>query len=409
MNLKRFLFLVLISNQTVFAATGILSPDQLLGEVYKKNAELASSQAQVEVEKALVSKSYFLNDPTFGIMKESRAGEKMEFLTVTQEIMFPTKYFSMGAAQKARARAAQSQFELKRLEVRAKTFNLYYGFYSAQRILSLLEAQRETLKEIARIAESRRATGAVPQQDEMKAHVEQTMIENEILMQKQDVADMAAELAAVINQESVDEIILPKEDFKPPQMKFSRDEIYKLSLEKSKVIGVEQAMYDEAVEEKSVAKMTYLPDIMLNYKKGMSDYSFEIGFTIPLWFFTKQTSDVSAASARLFAAEKRLEQEKRNTKSEVRALANKVETFAKLIKIFEGALIPQSASALNSSRAAYTAGRVGFQELLDAERSLYAVRIEYYKNFTKYIEAISMLEKVMGMSLSSLPFEGEGL
>jgi outer membrane protein TolC len=298
---------------------------------------------------------------------------------------------------------------LKRLETRVKTLSLYYGFYAAERILGLLEAQRETLKEIARIAEARRATGTVPQQDEMKAHVEQTMIENEILMQKQDVVEMETELAAVLNQENVESVELPKEDLKAPQVKFSKEEITKLSSENSKAIATEQAMLDEASAEKSVAKMTYLPDIMLNYKKSERDYSYEIGFTIPLWFFTKQMSDGAAASARLLAAEKNLEQEKRNTKSEVQALANKVETFLKLIKIYESALIPQSNSTLNSSRAAYSAGRVGFQELLDSERSLYAVRMGYYRNFAKYVEAIVTLEKVLGMSLSNLPFEGESL
>jgi outer membrane protein TolC len=415
MKAKYFLVCYWVIGQTlslvlpVSLSATVLGPELLLSQVYKDNAELASTKAKVDAEKALVSKSYFLNDPTVGMMVEQRGMEKMEFITITQELMFPLKYFSMGAAQKAKARGAQAQFDLKRLETRAKAINLYFSFYSAQRILTLLEAQRETLKEIARIAESRRATGAVPQQDEMKAHVEQTMIENEILMQKQDVAEMGAELGAILNQEVSEEISLPKEDFKAPQMKFSKDEINKLSIENSKAIAAELAMLDEAGEEKSVAKMTYLPDLMLSYRKSETDYSYELGLTIPLWFFTKQTSDVAAASARLLEAEKRLEQERRNTKGEVIALSSKVETYSKLLKIYESALIPQSTSALNSSRAAYTAGRVGFQELLDSERSLFAVRMEYYRNFAKYIEAISNLERVMGMSLSSLPFEGEGL
>jgi outer membrane protein TolC len=406
MNIKILMYLMMLLFQSVIGWSAIITPQQLLAEVYKKNAGLSSMKAQIEVEDALVAKSYFLKDPIFGMMTESNAGEKMEFLTVTQEIMFPIKYFSMGAAQKAKVRGAQAQFELKALELRAKTLSLYYNFYSAKRILGLLEAQKETLKEIARIAESRRATGAVPQQDEMKAHVEQTMIENEILMQKQDVVEMSAELVSVLNQDSSEEIELPKEDLKMPDLKFKREELNVLSIEQSKAVASELAMYDEAVEEKSVAKMTYLPDFMFNYKKGERDYSYEIGISIPLWFFTKQTSDVSSASARVLAAEKKVEQEKRNTKSEVQALSNKVETYLKLIKIYESALIPQSTSALNSSRAAYSAGRVGFQELLDSERSLFAVRIGYYKNFAKYVEAISMLEKVLGISISSLPFEG---
>jgi hypothetical protein len=111
MNFKTLLFFImLLVNLSVSAWAGGKTPEQLLTEVYKNSAELASAKAKLEVEKALVAKSYFLSDPTLGMMTESKGGEKMEFLTITQEIMFPTKYFSMGTAQKARARAAQSQF-----------------------------------------------------------------------------------------------------------------------------------------------------------------------------------------------------------------------------------------------------------------------------------------------------------
>lgn len=381
-----------------------LSPDLVLEKALQQNSDLASAQARRDVEETLIKKSYFLNDPVIGIMTENKAGEKMEFLTVTQEIMFPGKYLAMGGAQKARAKAAQSQFELQKLDIRMKALKLYYGYYSAVRTLSLLEAQRETLKEIARIAESRRAIGAVPQQDEMKAHVEQTMIENEILMQKQDVVEMGAELVALLNEEPNFELQMPKEEIKIPQLKMSIDEILKLSVDDAKAIAVERAMYEEAQKEKSAALMTYFPDFMLNYKKSEDSYSYEIGITIPLWFFTKQTSDVSAASARLLAAEKKLQQEKLNIRSEVKTLSHKASTYLQMLKIYESALIPQSTSALNSSRVAYGAGRVGFQELLDAERSLYAVRIEFYKNLAKYVEAVAELEKVMGVSVSQLPF-----
>jgi cobalt-zinc-cadmium efflux system outer membrane protein len=388
------------------ASVVALTPDQVLAKVFQKNSELMSARSRFEAEESLVKKSYFLNDPVLGLMTETKDGEKMEFLTITQEIMFPGKYFAMGRAQKARARAAQSQYELQRLDTRMKALDLYFGYYSAVRTLILFEAQRETLKEIARIAESRRATGAVPQQDEMKAHVEQTMIENEILMQKQDVMSMGAELVALLNEDPDFEIRMPTEELKTPQLKMNVDEILKLSLEQSKALAVERAMYEEAEKEKSAAIMTYFPDFMLSYKKAdASNYSYEVGITIPLWFFTKQTSDVAAASARLIAAEKKLDQEKRNIQGEVKSLSHKASTFFQMLKIYESSLIPQTTSALNSSRAAYSAGRVGFQELLDAERSLYAVRIEYYKNLTKYIQAVVELEKVLGVSVSQLPFE----
>ena len=59
---------------------------------------------------------------------------------------------------------------------------------------------------------------------------------------------------------------------------------------------------------------------------------------------------------------------------------------------------------LNSSRAAYSAGRATFVEFLDSERSLYEVRVSYFETLAKYVESLSELERVAGSSLSTLPF-----
>jgi cobalt-zinc-cadmium efflux system outer membrane protein len=75
-----------------------------------------------------------------------------------------------------------------------------------------------------------------------------------------------------------------------------------------------------------------------------------------------------------------------------------------MLQVYETSLIPQATSSLNSARSAYSAGKSGFMELLDAERSLFQVRIDYYKALTKYVESLTSLEKVAGLSLSTLPF-----
>lgn len=407
---------------TAFAAfADPLTPLDVLKNVYANNPELASSQARAKAEDAAISSKYSLSNPRVGLMRETnmtaeqRAMGDMQSWTLSQEIMFPTKYFSMGSMQSSKAEAAKEEFLDKKLEIRQKALSLYYDYYSAKKISSLLEAQRETLREIARIVESRRATGAVPQQDEMKAHVEQTKIENEILLQSQELVAQRSSLNALLNRDPESDLELPKDDLKTPRITISVDKIKELALQNSKMISAQKAWLSEAETNRSLAKQSYLPDFMLNYRKPFganapdNAYSFGVEMTIPLWFFSKQTSEVSQASAKAMEVEKRLELTKRQVESDTRNLGTKAETLAKLLKIYETALIPQSTSALNSSRAAYSAGRVGFQELLDAERSLYSVRIDYYRNLARFVDALTALERTVGASISDLPVEGDKL
>lgn len=417
--MKRVAVLLLLLTSSAFA--DVLTPASLLREAFDKNPEIAGAQARAKAEDAAISSKYALSNPRVGIMRESnltteqRQMGDMQSWTVSQEIMFPTKYFSMGSMQRSKAHALQEEALDKKLEVRQKALALYFSYYSAARISSLLDAQKETLREIARIAEARRATGAVPQQDEMKAHVEQTKIENEILLQAQELTAMRSSLNAVLNRDPDSELPLPKEDLKTPKMIASGKKVQDLAKQSSKMISAQEAWLRESEANRSLAKMSYLPDFMLSYRKPFganapdNAYAFGVEITIPLWFFAKQTSEVSQATAKTLEAEKRLEQTKRQVESETKNLSTKAETLAKLLKIYETALIPQSTSALNSSRAAYSAGRVGFQELLDAERSLYSVRIDYYKNLATFVETLTALERIVGQAVSDLPVNGDEL
>jgi len=107
------------------------------------------------------------------------ADGQMSLRSVAKEVRFSAKYFLLGAAQKVRALGEDHEAEAKRFEIRQQVIAGYYNLFAADRISALLQAPRETLYEVARAAESRHATGAVPQQDEMKAHVKQIKIENE--------------------------------------------------------------------------------------------------------------------------------------------------------------------------------------------------------------------------------------
>lgn len=396
-----------------------LTPENILRNVYTSNPELASLQARAKAEDASIRAQSFLDDPRVGIMREAnmtadqRSMGDMQSWTLSQEIKFPTKYVTKSSRQVAKALAVKHEFLDKKLEVRQKALSLFFDYYSAIRISALLEAQREALREIARIVESRRATGAVPQQDEMKAHVEQTKIENEILLQSQELVAIRSSLNAVLNREPESEVQLSKDDLKTPKIGISFHKAKDLALENSKMISSQKAWLTEAEKNRSLAKQSYLPDFMLSYRKPFGTntpnnaYAFGVEMTIPLWFFTRQTSEVSQASAKALEADKRLEQTRRQVISETQSLSAKTETLAKLLKIYETALIPQATSALNSSRAAYSAGRVGFQELLDAERSLYSVRIDFYRNMARYVSALTTLERTIGTSVSDLPMDGD--
>lgn len=412
-----FVLLICFAGLEVVKADESLTPPEVLKLVYQNNPEIASSKAQADAERELISSQYSLASPMIGFMKETDMNfmqmqdGPMKTWSLSQEFLFPTKYFSRGRAQRARANRGILQYMYKKLDVRASALTTYFRYYSATKILGLLEAQKETLREIARIAEAKRAAGTVPQQDEMKAHVELTKIENELLLQKQEELEAKFTLNASLNRAIETNINLPATDFKAKEIKIS--ELDSLDTGASyQIKGVAESV-QEAGLQKGLAKMGYLPDFRLSYQQVFggnhpsSGRAIGIEMSVPLWFFAKENSEFSSAVAQEFAARKELESKKRSTEAMLETLKVKVRTLSKLLEIYETSLIPQATSSHNSSRSAYSTGRVGFQELLDAERTLYSTRIEYFQNFSRLIEAVTALEREAGVSISSLPFHEE--
>ncbi|MGK5083452.1 TolC family protein [Bdellovibrionota bacterium FG-1] len=413
LNVSALLFLA----ETAQANEPALSLEKALSRALGANPELGASIATADAEHSAIRLQYSLENPKIGLMHESGLNfmeqqmGPMNMWSVSQEVKFPAKYFLMGAAQRARARSADSEFDAKKLEIRQKVIAGYYNLFTMDRILALLQAQRETLREVARAAESRHATGAVPQQDEMKAHVEQTKIEMELLVAQEERSTMEGMLGAVLGQNAAEPIQLPAQELLVPKLNVALDQVPALAHSNAKRVQQGEHLVDEAGTRKSVALWGYAPDFMLSYRRAFGNapdnaYAASIELSIPLWFFAKQTSEVAQASAHQLEAERNLDKTILNLQADIRSFTAKVGSREKLLQIYQTALIPQATSVLNSSRGAYLAGRTSFLELLDSERSLYETRIAFYRNLAQYADNLARLEELAGVSLSNLPFGG---
>jgi outer membrane protein TolC len=416
------LLTLLLSGSTTYAeGAKPLTLYDAIEQALDSNPEIAAAAARSDAEHSAIRSQYWLDNPRFGLtrdkdlylMKGPNGPElgTMDVWSVTQDIKFPTKYFVMGSIQKSRAREADSEAREKKFDVRKRVITAYYNLFVINRIIALLQGQRESLREVARSAESRHTTGAVPQQDEMKAHVEETKLEADLLSAQEEKEAAEATLNALMGQNPNAQIELPSQELPIPQLKLKRSEIRNLPHSKSTHIAMASAVLDEASSREALAKWNYVPDFALTYKKAYSgapgdNYSVGIEMSVPLWFFMKQSSEVSTASAQTVATERNLEKAHLDHASEVRSLTAKLDSNEQLLQIYKTALIPQAASTMSSSRTAYQAGRTSILELLDSERSLYAVRIAYYRTLSQYVETLTELEKMLSQSISSLP-EGD--
>ena len=73
-----------------------------------------------------------------------------------------------------------------------------------------------------------------------------------------------------------------------------------------------------------------------------------------------------------------------------------VEASDRIKTLFETSLLPQAETSIESALRNYTAGRIDFLMLLDTERELKRIRLDYIKTLAEYRKRLANLERVVG-------------
>lgn len=107
MGIKSLVILGVLFSNLCYA--DLLTPEMVLSEAYKSNPALAAVKATADAEKELISSEYSLSSPRLGFMRETDMSfmqmedGPMKTWSISQEFLFPTKYFSRGSIQEAKA------------------------------------------------------------------------------------------------------------------------------------------------------------------------------------------------------------------------------------------------------------------------------------------------------------------
>ena len=397
--MKRFLIVGFIVNTSTILAQDI-DLSQALAQVLKNHPVIESAKNMQLASQKEIRPLYFPDNPMLGIMKEN----EMKSWSVSQEILFPSKYFHRANIQTKRSLISKEELINKKLEIRQQVISAFFSLHMLEKTLEYLNAQKDLLREIARIAESRRITGHVSAQDEMKAHFEQSNLEKDLLMAQQNIISETARIKEYFGIENP----LNTKNLISPSLTVSTNELMESVISPSPILNMASLSVEEANAMKKLARDSFLPDFKITFQKSLEQEndtkSIALEMKIPLWFFAKESGNFSAASAKSASATLNHEETKRKINFEQRSLSAKIIAKQKLLKLYTTTLIPQAESTISSSRAAYKAGRASFMELLDSERTLYGIHISYYQELKDFSETLASFERLTGKSISTLPF-----
>ena len=165
-----------------------------------------------------------------------------------------------------------------------------------------------------------------------------------------------------------------------------------------------------AVIQSELARRENYPDLVVgvNYTSigsggmassadvGSDALGVKVGFDIPLWF-GRNRSRVKSAKIAVKVTEEEMAQTWNEVEGNLTAIIRESEEIQKTYRLFEETLLKESEQMLSSAMSAYETGKIGFLDLLDSQRMVVNIRLDFEETRAKRETAKAKLLKVVGL------------
>lgn len=387
-----------------------LTLNQAIETALAKNPSYQGAVFDEKAAQARPSQAASLPDPMFmaettGVPLDSfdvRQGSPHEYM-VEQEIPFPSKLIYGHKAFKFEAKAASSRKEATRAELIRQVTESYVRVWSIDKERSitenLLQIYAEGKKSAERGYASRKGTIADP----VRASVDMGELEGRLAILEQDRLKSIAQLSALTG--SPLSAAVQVEDPPLPTLTKNADELVTEALSAKPEIGEAENMVLAQEARLSLAKSQYAPDFSLRW--GYMDmpagqqnaWLGRVGFSLPLWFFSKQNAGVKESRALALRARSMKDEAKLNTESEVRSAFAEFTAANKIAVIYQETVLPRVNTLVKSSRQSYASGRGSFLDLIDSLRRLNEAELTLVRAKAETLKAFAALERAVGKKL----------
>lgn len=417
--------LVLSSGWTyVAAAEQPLTLQEIVSTAVKNNPAALEAEKRWEEKISRIPSVTAQPNPKVGIMKDDISTTSlnpgqgmMTELSLSQEVMNPSKLKVMGRMAENEAYMAKAGWSDKQIEIYAQAKQAYYDYLYAKQALVIGKETQQLMGQLVNLAQVNYSTGMVPLQDTLRAQTELSTMTSDLL----NMAAMETVAKAKINNlmgRATDTAYEVKEEFSAPPPNFDLAGLVKTAVaEKPSIAGMQ---YGLAMAENGVAlaKKQQLPDyeVRLGYKRDREPmveqdemgslmlegrkptWSVEVMAMLPVWQ-GKNKAEIKSAQAGLEASQAALQNMKNMTELDVQMTLTEAQAAWRQIELYKNTIIPQAEQTYQAAVVSYTNGKVDMMTVVEGVNTLRNAKLGLYKAKIDYEKSIANLEKAIGKPL----------
>ncbi len=335
---------------------------------------------------------------------ETRVGAQKYSLGINQTFPWFGKLDLKSKAAAAAANAEKARYDAMKLSITAKIKKLYFQYSYLAQAINITRDNITLVSGFESVARSRYKGGTGLQNAVIKTQVELGKLEDRLISLRDLTGPLAVKLNKAMNRPAYAPIPLPD---KIPDRKLSMDKERLILLLKSK--NPELKILDHMAEKDSyllnLAEKNIYPDFTLGVKyidtesridaapadNGKDPVIASVTVNLPIWR-KKYASQRRSAEAAYNSVVKTREEKENSLYADLEiALYNLMDAERK-IKLYRDTLLKKAEQNVNINQLAFSSGKAGFMDLIDAQRVLLEFQLSEKKAITDYGKALAEIE-----------------
>lgn len=405
-----WLVLLLLNVKETDAQVQVLSIDEVLETINKRNPMLQESEYKVKALEEYASGAKSWMPPMIGVgpywypypgeKLMSPAEEGMYMATIEQDIPNPAKLKAKKNYMESRASVEQEARAVRLNQLRAEAKNYYYRWLTAEKKKSVLRENikiAETMLKLARIRYpyNQGSLGSI-----YKAEGRLHEVENMIVMLNGDIEESSSRLKALMNLDYNDSIMIDTATVVRIRPEILSYDTADLSLERRDIRQMDRTIESMRLNQR-LQSMGAKPDFKIRFEhmdpKGAGmprQYSLMAMVTIPIapWSSKMYKSETNAMKYEIEAMKRSREAILLETRGMLSGMSKKISRMEQQLSNYELKVIPALKRNYQTLMIAYEENKEDLPMVVDAWEALNMAQITHLEKLTDYYEMIVKYE-----------------
>ncbi len=380
---------------------------RLIRAVLERNPSVESARQAWRAALAEHSQRSALDDPrleySFAPLSIISSDVKYgQTITLSQKLPWPGKLSLAGEVAVAEAEAARDDYETTRLELALMASLLFDQYYAVERSLELNAQHHDLVEDIKRAAEAQYETGRVPQQEPLGAEIELALVERQRLGLEARRAVVVAQINGLLHRHPETSVPPPPAELDLPELNVaSSQKLQQQALAQRPELGARRSQLRARQAARKLADRESYPDIgvMASYSSmwAMPEHRWMLGFSVNLPVqLGRREAAVEQSEARIAQVKAQLSELGDKIRVEVEQARQRVIEARQVVDLYKKRLLPTVRAQIEAASAAYVTGNASFQSLIDAERSLRNIELDYQEALAKLGQERAELLRTLG-------------